>query len=75
MSLQASEVVRGTADDRELSYKFDSFPACGVYHFEVRILSDSCTNGLCKVSRSPDIPVRKYNIKVMELNVCHELHK
>lgn len=67
MNLLASEVVHGTDDDRELSYKFDDVLASGVYHFEVCVLNNTCTNGLCRVSRSPDIPVRKYNIRVTKL--------
>jgi len=69
MNLQASAVVRGTDDNRELSYKFDDVLASGVYHFEVRVLNNTCTNDLCQVSRSPDIPVRKYNIRVTKLHV------
>jgi len=69
MNLLASEVVHGTNDNRELSYKFDSILASGVYHFEVRVLNNTCTNGLCQVSRSPDIHVRKYNIRVTKLLV------
>ena len=69
MNVLASEVVHGTDDNRELSYKFDSVLASGVYHFEVRVLNNTCTNGLCKVSRSPDIPVRKYNIRVTKPHV------
>lgn len=68
MKLQASEVVHGTDDNRELSYKFDSVPASGVYHFEVCVLSNNCTNGRCRVSGSPDIPVRKYNVRVTKLH-------
>ena len=69
MNLMASEVVHGTDDNRELSYKFDNILASGVYHFEVRVLSNTCTNGRCQVSRSPDIPVRKYDIRGTKLHV------
>jgi len=69
VNLLASAVVHGTDDNRELSYKFDDVLASGVYHFEVRVLNNTCTNGLCQVSRSPDIPVRKYNIRVTKLHV------
>jgi len=69
MNLLASEVVHGTDDNRELSYNFDNVLASGVCHFEVRVLNNACTNGLCQVSRSPDIPVRKYNIRVTKLHV------
>lgn len=61
INLQASEVVQGNTEGHELSFSFDTFPASGDYHFEVSILSDNCTNGVCQVSRSPDVPVRKYN--------------
>jgi hypothetical protein len=61
MNLQASEVIPGTSMDRELSYKFDTFHVPGDYHFEVCILSDSCADGLCKISKSPDVTVRKYS--------------
>lgn len=69
MNLLTSEVVHGTVDNRELSYKFDNFLAPGFYYFEVRVLSNTCTNGLCQVSRSPDIHVRKYNIRLTKLHV------
>jgi hypothetical protein len=73
MNLQASKLVHGTDDNRELSYDFDNVPVSGVYQFEVRVLSDNCTNGLCQVSRSPDIPVRKYNVRVTELHVMPQI--
>jgi hypothetical protein len=60
MNLQASEVIQGTNEGHELSFNFDTFPASGIYHFEVCILSDNCTNGVCQVSRSPDVTVSKY---------------
>jgi hypothetical protein len=69
MSFQASEVVHGTNDNRELSYKFNKVPASGIYHVEVRVLSNTCPNGLCQVSRSSDILVRKYNIRVTKFHV------
>jgi hypothetical protein len=62
MKLLASEVVHGTDDNRELSYKFYSVLAYDVYHFEVRMLNNTCTNGLCQISWSSYVPVRKYNI-------------
>lgn len=65
MNLQASAVVRGTDDNRELSYKFDDVLASGVYHFEVRVLNNTCTNGLCQVSRSPDVHVRDFGSKTL----------
>lgn len=73
MNLQASEVIQGTNDDHELSYKFDTFLSSGVYHFEVCIVSDNCTNGLCQVSKSPDVPVRKYNgLNYINVLLCHK---
>jgi hypothetical protein len=61
INLQASEVIQGTNEGHELSFNFDTFPASGVYHFEVCVLSDNCTNGVCQISKSPDVTVRKYN--------------
>jgi hypothetical protein len=60
MNMQASEVIQGTNEGHELSFTYDTFPASGVYYFEVCILSNNCTNGVCQVSRSPDVTVRKY---------------
>jgi hypothetical protein len=60
MNLQASEVIQGTNEGHELSFNFDTFPSSGVYHFEVCILSDNCTSGVCQISRSPNVTVRKY---------------
>lgn len=60
INLQASEVIQGTNEGHELSFNFDTFPASGVYHFEVCILSDNCTNGVCQISKSPDVTVRGF---------------
>jgi hypothetical protein len=73
INLQASEVILGTDEDHELSYKFETFFTCGDYHIEVYILSDNCINGMCKVSRSPDITVRKYNgLSYGQFLLCHK---
>jgi hypothetical protein len=69
MNLQASEVVHGTNDNRELIYKFDKILASGFHYVEVRVLSTTCTNDLCPVSRSLDILLRKYNIRITKLHV------
>jgi hypothetical protein len=58
--LKESKVVNST-DEEELSYKYSEyFPTYGEYRFEVHILHDSCNNGICPVSRSPEIVVGKY---------------
>jgi hypothetical protein len=73
MNLQASEVIPGTNKDHELSYKFDGFRTSGDYHFEVCILSDNCTDSLCKVSKSPDVTVCKYNgLNYRNFVLCHK---
>jgi hypothetical protein len=49
-------------DEEELSYKYsEHFPTYGEYKFEVRVLHDSCKNGVCPVSQSPEIVVGEYN--------------
>ncbi|XP_069700697.1 uncharacterized protein [Periplaneta americana] len=64
--LEASETVRGTADDTmQLSYAFNSFPSSGQFYFEVCILSDRCADGVCRVSRSPNIIVHSFVTKTL----------
>ncbi|XP_021922257.1 uncharacterized protein LOC110831033 isoform X2 [Zootermopsis nevadensis] len=64
MNLQASEVIPGANENHELSYKFDAFHS-GDYHFEVCILSNNCTDGLCKIAKSPYITVRTFIPKTL----------
>jgi hypothetical protein len=54
--------VFSSTDEEELNYKYNEyFPTYGEYKFEVRVLHDSCKNGVCPVSQSPEIVVGEYN--------------
>jgi hypothetical protein len=44
----------------EFNYVFYSRPAPGTYHFDVSVVSNSCSSGVCCILRSLDTVIGKY---------------